>query len=251
MGYNLVVTTERDLGATERDPEVGAVLSRGFTYALLRDDGDLAGVLDPALLRRLQPDWNEDEDAWQERDPAALRADLDAVWVAVQDRNGDLPVQHRLESRGVHGTPDLLLPAGTFDWAEPPARMTRLDGDHGDPAHRDDLRAVDVRVHPDAVAWGRRRRARPRWLRRPIRIGRFTWARRRMLAPPPGEPPRLWFVEGATTWLPAAATVEVLGERVEVDSWDAVRRYGPDVAEARAVCERAERAGRPVFWITW
>lgn len=66
---------------------------------------------------------------------------------------------------------------------------------------------------------------------------------------PFGRPPQPVLVDESAEWIPAAPTVEVLGEQIQVQAMDAVRRFRGDLDAARAACEQAERDGRPVFWI--
>ena len=48
-------------------------------------------------------------------------------------------------------------------------------------------------------------------------------------------------------WVPAEPVLDVLGQRIEVRSEDALAMLGPDLAEAIACCQRARVEGLPLF----
>ena len=132
----------------------------------------------------------------------------------------------------------------TVDFTDPAERRARLVSDHGDPGRRGQIRVIYLRPHPDAVRWARRHRDRS-WLERKRDDIRSTWLFYR--GPIPNTmgggtptPPRPHFAEEDSEWMQAEPTIEVLGERVEVEWDDAVAQCVPSLDRAT----RSVRAGR-------
>ena len=246
MGTDLYVRREPSRDAYS--PEI----SYDLVSALLSADSEVRPYLAPALVRRLAPDWGNDPASWSARDPAALRADFEAVRASVIDHNDVLPVRYTFPLRnGSSVGSGAIVPFREMDYTDPSDRLARLVTEHGDPDHRGDLRVEYLSPHPDARAWVRRYRSRSTWARtRDAVRSRWLFLRGPIPNAMGGEPrpPPPHFVEESAEWLPIEPVIEVLGERVEVAREDAVSRYVPSLDLAIGFCEDAARAGRPVFW---
>ena len=248
MGMDLFISEHRD---PDKEP---VEMARSLFRALDDVDGYLGSRLPRDLVRRLEPEPSENQDRLTPRDAAAMKGDLGVVRSLVEDRNDEFPILYRFSQPDASGKTGsgVVVPFRTVDFTDPAERRARLVSDHGDPGRRGQIRVIYLRPHPDAVRWARRHRDRS-WLERKRDDIRSTWLFYR--GPIPNTmgggtptPPRPHFAEEDSEWMQAEPTIEVLGERVEVEWDDAVAQCVPSLDRAIALCERAERAGRPVFW---
>ena len=237
-----------------RDPNREPVeMSRSLKVALFSDGGYLQALLPSDRTRRLEADSSERPERTTARDPGVLRTDLEAVRSLVIDRNDELPIVYLFTWAGLHGWfgSGVVVPFRGVDFTNPSERRAQLDADHSDPDRRGQIRVVYLRPHPDAVRWARRYRDRS-WLERKRDRARSAW----LLATGPipnamggtPDPPEPRFEEESAERVVARPAIDVLGERVEVEWRDAIAQCIPSLDRAIALCEKAERAGRPVFW---
>lgn len=244
MGMDLYVSEFRN---PDRE---GVELSRWLLNALGSERGYIGTRLPPPLARRLEPEPSEDPDRLTPRDPAALKAGLQDVRDLVVTLNDELPLLYRFNLGNGHQVGSgVVVPYRGVDWTDPAERRARLVTDHGDRARRDQIQVAHLRPHPDAVKWARRYRDRSWWERKrdDVRSAQQSW---RVIPNSFGgtpDPPRSRFEEIGVEWIPYRPVIEVLGERIGVERHDAVDQCVPSLDRAIEVCERAERAGRPVF----
>jgi hypothetical protein len=240
MGWSLGV-------ATERDPEQVTWFSRHCSYELLRDHGCLRAFISDEERGWLSPDSLGEPAAWEGRDPGVIGPILARALARLREENERLPVHHFLwfvdeEGERWGGMTQIAIPFGGIELTYPHDPIVKLDGGHGDPLHRLELQTFRVRVDP-------------------VRLGRYTeqWLRRvaeqgltggtYVIDGPPGGPVIDPLVEEPDGWIPAEPVLDVLGHRVEVRSQDAVAMLEPDLAEAIACCQRAQKEGLPLFWL--
>lgn len=240
MGWSLCI-------ATRRDAEDVTWLSRGFSYELLRDEGCLRAFIAEDEVRRLSPDSIDEPAGWRERDPGQIGGILARVLARLREENEHLPVHHFLwfvdeEGRRWGGGTQITIPFGGIELAYPHDPIVKLDGGHGDPRHRLELRRYRVRVDPVKLE-----QFNAEVLRRApelgLQDGEYT------AYGPFGSPSVDPLVEEPEGWVPAGPVLDVLGERVEVQSEDALAMLEPDLAEAIACCERARAEKLPLFWL--
>jgi hypothetical protein len=241
MGWSLVI-------ATERDPEQVTWLSKHCSYELLRDYGCLRAFITEEERRQLSPDSIDEPAGWEERDAGPIGGILARVLARLRDENERLPVHHFLrfvdeDGRRWGGGTQITIPFDGIELTYPHSPIVKLDGGHGDLLHRLELKKYRVRV--DRV---KLEEFNAQLLRKASDLGLkegedFTFYG------PFGGPSIDPLVEESEGWVPAEPVLEVLGQRVEVQSEDALAMLEPGLVEAIACCDRAKAGGLPLFWL--
>jgi hypothetical protein len=198
----------------------------------------------------LRPDSTDEPESWEPRDAGRFSAILGRVRERLAAENGRLPLLQFLwwvdgEGERWGGSTQITLPFDGIELVHPHPPVVKLDGGHGDVSHRGELRVDRVRVDP-------------------ILLEKFEADWRGQISPPglgddpegpvlmlPGYPNQAAYpvVSEHEGWLRAEPVMTVLGQRIEVETLDALGRFGPDLNLAIEVCDRARDAGRPLFWL--
>jgi hypothetical protein len=241
MGWSLCM-------ATERDAEGVTWLDRHFSYELLQD-GCLQAFLTGEEVEILARGWIDDPDEWIERDPGPIGYILKRVRSLLHERNGQLPIHHFLwfvdkDGKRWGGGTQTTIPFGGIEYTDPHDPMIKLDGGHGDLEHRNELKRFNVRIDPillDQFQAQMQRHAQ----RLGIKEGESFTVYGGL-----GEPMIDPLIKEEDGWLPVEPVLNILGDRIEVQSEDALAMLGPDLDLAIEFCDRARAEGLPLFWLS-
>jgi hypothetical protein len=135
------------------------------------------------------------------------------------------------------GSTQTTIPFGGIEYAYPHGQIIKLDGGHGDLEHRNELKRFNVRIDPNLLE-----RFQAQMQRHAERLGikegeSFT------VYGGFGEPMIDPMVEEPDGWIPAGPVLHILGDRIEVQSEDALAMLGPDLDQAIEFCDRAKGEG--------
>ena len=232
--------------ATERDPEKVTWLS-GISYELLEEDGCLRAFITEQDLGRLGTDRFDCPVTWVARDADAIREILERVLLRLREENERLPIDHFLsfvDEEGKHWNAftRITIPVGGIELTYPHDPIIKLDGSHGEIDHRHELRRYRVRVDPVKLEAFMARilgRVEESGLEGNVTLeGPLSGY---------GDDP---LVEEPDGWVPVEPVLNILGQRLEVKSMDALASYGPDLTAAIDCCKQATSEGLPLFWLS-
>lgn len=276
MGSNLCIANEiareqakllyRDEDLEDQDSEEDDLfddnvfsLGRLFSYALLREDGQLWKGLAKDEIEALQTDSIDDPEHWQPRNAQQLLEIFRQVKERLERENEQMPVDHLLwyvdeEGNRFNGSTKLTLPWGGIQLLAPPNPFVRLDGDRHDPEHRWELCQYNLRIDADLLDQSNRATMRniENFLKEKginsldniSSIGSETVSISfetvsqidSIVAEPAG-------------WIPVQPVLDMLGWRVEVKSKDALDSFLPDLNLAIECYEEAISENTPFYWL--
>lgn len=218
MGWNLRLRTDQE-GGDQLD------LSHTFTRGLPR----LTRFLVNAEQQYLSPVPEEMTQAWAAKDPQQVRKHIEWIYTCLQAEDEQLPPTHFLryvdEQHGKRRATQLYVPPGGIPLQVDHLPILKLEGNHHDPEHRDELQMYSVRITPESL--NASRADQERWQ-----------------ASYGGPPP---WLEEPSGWIAARPIIEVLGYKIQVESLTWLERYEKDLTAFLSFCERAEAAGKPLF----
>lgn len=241
MGWSFAI-------ASVCDTERVTWLSQPFSYELERDCGCLGGFITPEEAAALSPDDVYNPDDWRPRDAGRIARILSRLRDRLREENDRLPVDHVLwfvdeNGKRWNGSTQITPPFGGIKLRQALREVVKLDGGHGDIAHRSDLKRYRVRVDP--VKLEQLTVRAQRWIVECGLGARQGVTLPRTFAAADADP----LVEEFDCWVPVAPVLDVLGARVEVQSFDALARFGRDLDAAIKVCHRCRTEGLPLFWL--
>jgi hypothetical protein len=233
--------------ATERDPEKVTWLSRSFSYQLLEEYGCLRAFITEQDVERLWMASFYSPAEWEERDAESIREILERVLLRLRVENERLPIDHFLsfvdeEGKQWNASTQITIPFGGIELTYPHDPIIKLDGSHGEIDHRHELRRYRVRVDPVKLEAFMARilgRVEESGLEGNVTLeGPLSGY---------GDDP---LVEEPDGWVPVEPVLNILGQRLEVKSMDALASYGPDLTAAIDCCKQAMSEGLPLFWLS-
>jgi hypothetical protein len=142
------------------------------------------------------------------------------------------------------GSTQMTIPFGGFEMVYPHDPLIKLDGGHGDTHHRNELMRHKVRVDPVKLE-----QFHAEVQRHTEKLG-IKEGESYTLFGAFGEPQIDPLVEELDGWIPVEPVLIILGERIEVQSEDALAMLRPDLEKAIEFCDRARAEDRPLFWLS-
>jgi len=184
----------------------------------------------------------DEPDVWIDQSQTDLVDVLRRVRERLHERNERLPVLHFLypvaeDGNRLSGSTELTVPSGGIELVFPHPPMVRLDGGHCDPLHRNEIKKYRRTIDPAKLEAFR------------DQIEKLRSGRRGNSAIYTFGPLDLT-IEETDGWLPAQTVLNVLGERIEVESKDAIARFENDLATAIEFGEQAKRDGKALYWLS-